>query len=65
MKILLIVIIAALLVSAPILWKITVCAIHEHDYGLNTKWTLFSGCVIEVKKGIFVPADRYRGVAEN
>ena len=64
MKILLALIVIALVVAAPILWKITVCAVHEHDYGLNTKWTLFSGCVIEVKKGIFVPADRYRGTVE-
>lgn len=64
MKFLLILIVVILIIAAPILWKIIVCGIHEKDYGLPTKWTLFSGCVIEVKKGIFVPADRYRGTVE-
>ncbi len=61
---LLIVIFALAVLASPLLWNLFTCQIHEKDYGLNTKWTLFSGCMIETKPGVYVPEGRYRGVAE-
>lgn len=63
MKLLIILIILGV-VAIPFAWQITICSIHEHDYGINTKWTLLNGCMIEVREGVFVPEERYRGVVE-
>ncbi len=64
MKAILVGLVLIVIIVAPFAWKIGICQIHEHDYGINTKWTLLSGCMIEVKDGVFVPEERYRGVAE-
>jgi len=64
MKVILIGVFLLGLIGAPFAWQIAICQIHEHDYGINTKWTLLSGCMIEVGDGVFVPEERYRGMAE-
>lgn len=64
LKFILAIIVVIMISVAALLWPLFKCGIKEHDFGLNTKWTLFNGCVIETKPGIFVPADKYRGTAE-
>jgi hypothetical protein len=63
-KVLLILALVFALLATPLFWMLFTCGVKEKDYGLNTKWTLFNGCVIEVKPGIYAPVDKYRGVAE-
>lgn len=64
MKIILIVLLVLAVLASPLLWKLFICQVHEKDYGVNTKWTLLSGCMIETKPGVYVPEGRYRGMAE-
>lgn len=62
-KFLLVFIVLLVIGGAAVAWPLISCAIKESDYGINTKWSLFNGCLVETKPGIFVPADRYRGEA--
>lgn len=62
-KFMLVLVVVCAIGGIAIAWPLISCAIKEADYGTNTKWSLFNGCLVETKPGIFVPADRYRGEA--
>ncbi len=64
LRIIVLLLVIIMFAVGALMWPLFKCGIKEHDFGLNTKWTLLNGCVIETKPGIFVPADKYRGTAE-
>ena len=64
MKIILIIAVILGFVAAALAWPLFICGVREHDYGVNTKWTLLNGCMIETKPGVFVPEEHYRGTVD-